>query len=509
MESTAYERLASRLEAGYSTNPASFRRSVIALACLPYLVVALLLATTVCIATALIDEASKEQISAALIIDAALLFATLPFTWTSLSALLASPPPPTGRIIKQSEAPRLFELLNKIRRRLGTPAINQVLIDESNGIELHAIPHLGIFGIHQYHLVIGLPYLLGSPTKETVADIARKYALLATKKNGTWFDAWIWSLRPTMAHIHANIKTRTENDLPNRLINSALTHFGIYFSAYSQVIARQWIFVADRAASEIAGQGANGSALIRSALLSSWISESFWPRFLAQADGRETPQFLPYAGMKTAIIAARDEWASQERLRVIMKPHTNPEEINPRLWKRLAAINIKPTTPIATERCSGQTLLTTTLKVLIEEFDATWWQIHGPAWQAHYRKIAQNREQLAALSSRAEETLNPDELLALAQAQMTTGDLKSAIQTTEHLLTRPGAPLAQGELLMARVQLQQGERSGLDKLISAMSRDPSLRGECLRVGYRYLVKTEGRSFADAWASQFATAPNPN
>lgn len=499
MNAKDYEFLVYRLEAASRENPASFRVSVALVSGLAYTVLALFLAALGLLFYFLLDTAQSGNRTYRLIQIILFSATLLPIFWVTLRALLTRLEPPNGRALTRNEAPKLFDLLDRIRAKLNAPQLHMVILDDRYNAAICQVPRFGLFGGHRNYLIIGLPYLLGTPKMEAVATLAHEYGHLAGDhgKMGTW----VYRQRTTFSAIHAKVSANAENNVVNAILAGALNRFAPYFNAYTFVLSRQQEYEADATASRLAGTEPNASGLVRDNLLGSWIAESFWPKLYAQADTSNRPRFLPYAAMRTAFSAAHGEWATQERLKAALKTDSGLEDTHPCLRERLEAINGQATLPEPIERSAAESLLGASTKKLIEEFDQQWWEANRAGWQSHHQRLLANAERLADLTCRPLPDLSPFDLQELATLQTERGDRDAALTVLNHLLQRPGGPYPRAELLKGRHLLTVGDRRGLDNLLTARADDCRLEEDCLRIGYGFLEETEGIEAAEEWVNR--------
>ena len=105
-----------------------------------------------------------------------------------LRALWMRPQAPQGLPVTETDAPRLFELIEKVRRKTGAPRPDRVLIDGELNAAVWQQPRLGLLGWHRNHLILGLPLMMGLSTRQLGAVIAHEFGHLhsAHGKLGQW-----------------------------------------------------------------------------------------------------------------------------------------------------------------------------------------------------------------------------------------------------------------------------------------------------------------------------------
>jgi Zn-dependent protease with chaperone function len=118
---------------------------------------------------------------AVVLVCASLLVSLLRALWMRQSA-------PQGIPLTAKEAPKLFELIEKVRRRAGAPRVHRVLIDGELNAAIVQQPRLGLLGWHRNHLILGLPLMMGLDVRQLAAVIAHEFGHLqgAHGKLGAW-----------------------------------------------------------------------------------------------------------------------------------------------------------------------------------------------------------------------------------------------------------------------------------------------------------------------------------
>ncbi len=496
MDEIAYEHLVNRLEGTSRADPEAFRWRVALISSFAYVVLALTLIGLALVVYWLYSMASSEHRGGAMFRVGLFALTLLPLFWVTLRAFLMRIPPPEGRRLSRAEAPRVFELLEKIQKKLKGPPIHEVLLDERYNAAICQVPRLGLFGWHRNYLIIGLPYLLGTPTREVVATLAHEYGHLAGEHGK--MGAWIYRQRNTFGAIHEKLAESAEDNWLNGLLAAALDRFAPYYNAYTFVLSRQQEYEADAAASRIAGEAVNASGLVRDTLLGRWVEEVFWRRFYDQADDSKTPRFLPFAAMRTAFVASYDDWAKQENLRAEMRVDSGLHDTHPCLRERLEAMDCKATLPPAIEHSAAESLLEGSAKPLIDEFDKAWWARHQADWQRHYEQRSADLKRFAELSALDLAGLPTTESFELARLAYRFGKLDTALLAIDRVMGSRDVAQGKAGLLKGKILLRAKDHKGLAVLEQAMQDDPNLVDDCLRVGYDFLLAQLDKRAAEAW-----------
>lgn len=500
----AYEDLVYALEGQAQRSPRAFRGKVMVVSVAAYLGLGLVLA-------GLLGLVGYGLAHYREIHNAYLLFklgvvglAVLGLLLVVLRAFLTPLDAPAGREIDAAHAPRLFELLARIRRKLGGPPIHRVVVDASFNAAIAQVPRFGLFGGHRNHLILGLPYLLGMSAKEMSATLAHEYGHLAGDHGR--FGAWVYRQRRTFGAVMDKLAAGAEDKVLNRLLHAALSRFAPYYNAYTFVLSRQQEYEADATASRVAGADENASGLVRGELLGRWIAEEFWPQLYAQAAEHASPRFRPFAAMRTAFAAGYPTWATRERLREAERRESGLNDTHPCLRDRLAALDRPPEIPPPVERSAADVLLGELAAVLVREFDERWWADERTEWQKYHRRRQEGRRRIAELTGRRADALTPFELFELAQLLVEDGRGADAMRPLEDLLRRPGGPYPKGHRLLGELLLKGGDPAGLEQLKTAAASDASQAEDCARMGYRFLLQSTGEAAAEAWVAEVPNLP---
>lgn len=499
MDQEEFGWLVNRLEAQSANRPAAFRAKVILISCAAYIVLfaalALYAAFVVLGWVYLADKGMWVHKAG----FALATLAALPVFYGVFRTLLTPIDPPAGREITRADAPVLFDLLDKMRRKLGGPPIHHVLVDEEYNASICQLPRWGLVGPVTNYLTIGLPYMLGGQTSEIMSVVAHEYGHLCGAHGK--LHAWIYRQRATLDAVYRNVGT-SENESPwHAAMAWLLDRFMPYHAAYTFVLARQDEYDADRTAGDLVGPEASANALVRSALLGSWFYESFWPTLYRQSETRERPAFMPYQAMHTAFKMSYPDWATEGRLKQAWEKESEADDTHPCLRDRIEALGLQARLPQPISANAASALLGTSAKTLVDEFDRSWWERESRDWGARRRQVSRSRGRLDELAGRPLGSLPLHELQEMALLQVDVESPQAAKPALEHLLRQPGGPFPKAEYTYGSILLGDGDGRGLDYLRSAARNDRRLSDEALRCGYSFLIEKRGAEAAEAWVNE--------
>lgn len=187
------------------------------------------------------------QLEIALIVVTAIVLRSL---WVRL-------PSPEGLRLTKREQPRLFEMIDQIRRAVRGPRLHAVLLTEEFNASVVSIPRLGLFGWHRHYLLIGFPLIHALPDDEFRATIAHEMGHLAGAHGR--FSNWIYRINATWFRLMCALTGRRE--WASLLFNRFFRWYVSYFASYSTTLLRNHEFAADRcAAKAVSARAVSNSA---------------------------------------------------------------------------------------------------------------------------------------------------------------------------------------------------------------------------------------------------------
>ena len=188
MDRDQCEGLVRQLEAEAEHNPGGFRSKVLLIGGAAYVALALMLALTLLIIYFGVSTVNGKGHTRQLIFTVLFALTMIPINFVVLRMFFVRLEVPEGREITRRDAPKLFEVLDKMRRRSKGPAIDRVVMGREFNAAISQVPRFGLFGGHINHLILGLPNLLGVTSKGMLATVAHKYGQLCGNyaKIGSW-----------------------------------------------------------------------------------------------------------------------------------------------------------------------------------------------------------------------------------------------------------------------------------------------------------------------------------
>src|SRR5690606_28024479 len=170
--------------------------------------------------------------------------------WSLSRALWSRQRPPEGLRVRRGDAPELFKLIEKVRKRCGAPRPDVVLIDGELNAAIVQQPRLGLLGWHRNYLILGLPLLMGLDVKQVAAVIGHEFGHLrgAHGKLG----AWVYRTRLRWWKLaEARARSRVDASVADAGLALFFRHFFPRFNARAFVLSRQQEYEADRTAHKV------------------------------------------------------------------------------------------------------------------------------------------------------------------------------------------------------------------------------------------------------------------
>jgi Zn-dependent protease with chaperone function len=499
LDQRQYHLLVKRLEVDATVSPGAYRSKVLLISSAAYVVLfGMLLAIAVLIYLG-IRSAYTGHHTGVLVRVGLFGLVMVPVFFVVLRMFFIRLAPPEGRYLARAEAPKLFGVLDKMRKRLKAPPIHHVLIDDDFNAAISQRPRWGLFGGHTNYLVLGLPYMLGVSPEEMLATVAHEYGHICG--NHGKVSAWVYRQRLTFGALHEHVEQSADGSLFYQGMARMLNKFAPYYNAHTFVLSRENEYEADRTATDLLGGEINAKGLIRDVLLGRWIAEDFWPKLYQQADSREKPVFLPFNAMRTAFKASYPEWASQERLDAAWSEKSGLDDTHPALRDRVEAIGktgALPALPACVEKTAAEALLGAMAKVLIDEFDRRWWEREKSPWNTRYQYVTRSKARLQELSGLPLDNMKVQDLQELAVLSAEFESPQTAKTLLEHLLQQPGGPFPKAAYHYGCILLAEDKESGLDHLLTAAETDRYMREPAARAGYAYLFEKYGEERAQQW-----------
>jgi Zn-dependent protease with chaperone function len=455
--------LVERLERSAARRPGAYRARVTALAVLgyAYLFAVLILAAlaTVIVVTRLHGIALKLAIPLLVVVGAV------------LKALWVTFPAPDGLPLDPHAAPRLFEAVRDVSRRLRGPRVHGILAVPELNAAITQTPHLGMFGWYRNHLLVGLPLLQAVSAEEWQAILAHEMGHLS-RRHGR-FGAWLYRARATWVRLLEALQSG-DGYIGKAVFGWFATWYTPRFNAYAFVLARAHEYEADAAAAELVGRETARRALMRLEIAARQ-ADGFWDRLSAAAVESPEP---PADSQRQLRAALRSAPAGDEAARWVSaawRRPTDDSDTHPAFADRLRALGWEgegagappPPEPLAGPS-AAQVYLGDVEAAIEGEFDRLWAGHVRESWQQRHEALATQSRRLAELDAMGADLPLESEWERIMLCRILDED--RGFELSQRLLERSpdhiGARFYVGCSLLAR-----GDTRGIEHLEQVMQRD--------------------------------------
>ncbi|NDY90647.1 M48 family metalloprotease [Ideonella livida] len=380
----------------------------------------------------------------------------LSLAWAVLRAIWVRPPPLVGDVITRTEAPRLFELIDRVAARCRAPRPDLVVLDDALNAGVSLRPRLGVLGWHRHVLHLGLPLLMGCDVKALAAILAHEFGHLRGSHH--WFDGWLYRTRRSWVEL---ARLHDGRDNLSHLVVSVFFHYYLpRFDARALVLSRQMEVAADQLAHVAVGPTHLARALTTLEIQARYLQQTFWPAVWAQADQRPSPEGLrPLQTLGRRLRTATGHPQAARWLQQAWKALPDPQDTHPGLRDRLELAGQPLQLPEPPAQTAAEALLAEHTTPLTDRLDR-WWQGRvSQDWQAHYRTRQSRQQQWTQLSQRlAQGEATADEALHHARLTDELRPPAEALAAWQVVWQRHGQPPEAG-LHWAQAVLDQAPHS--------------------------------------------------
>ena len=379
---------------------------------------------------------------------------------------------PEGRRLLQSDAPRLFALIEMTRRSVGGPTIDAVYLTDELNASMAQPPRFLIFGVRNF-LTIGLP-LMQSLTADELASVIAHELGHSVGDHGK-SAAFVYRVRTRWMQL----SERLPDGLVAGLLRRFFSWYGPWFNAYSFVLARSQEYEADRIAAQFTSPAIAGSALTRIDLQAHRFGEH-WNEVWRESRVSAAPTVMPYIAAREAL---RSTDCNEFLLARALARSTDLNDTHPSLADRIAAWGLTAKLPDPLRVSAAEDLLGELEVELIQRFDDEWWSSNKQWWELGHTQAAGEAEEHVQLRD------------LIHDGGMTLDDHQRYIELTELIENPVAANEARRRALadfpdahvirfhLGASLLELGEMEGVQHIESAIESWPAIG----TAGYRLII----------------------
>lgn len=503
MQEPEFNRLVADYEHASRHDPQGFMRATAAMAALGYAVILALLTLAAVGMAWGVEHLRHGQVRGGMVVlvlaCASLLVSLLRALWMRQSA-------PQGIPVTAREAPRLFDLIDQVRRRTGAPRVHRVLIDGELNAAIVQQPRLGLLGWHRNHLILGLPLMMGLDLRQLAAVIAHEFGHLegAHGKLG----AWVYRTRRSWFMLAlAREQARMGASLADLALGFFFRHFFPRFNARAFVLSRQQEYEADRVAHRIVGTQPAADALMATELQGRYLAESFWPGVERRAAAAPTPRAEhPYRELHRALRPSLAHPRAAAWLKEALKRLPGPADTHPSLRDRLEFAEVAPRLPVPAKVSAAEALLRDSLQPWIQRMDARWRAQVAVRWAGQHQQLRALQHMIEELQAElARGPLDADDHLLWARAALQlAGPAAEELVLRRMLCDHPDHMAARYQLGMTLIESEDAdtcaEGAALLHAVAEAGDDPWAVGAAQR-RERWLLEQERFAELAPWRAR--------
>lgn len=407
--------------------------------------------------------------------------------FTVLNAFTFTAPAPKGLVLDRGDSPELFSLIEELRLRLNTAAIDEVQLTWDSGAACQQRVRFGPFGPTRRYVLLGLPALLAATPEELRAILAHEIGHLSTTNGRA--TAWVCGVRETWLRLL--LALHEKRSLTTGLFARIFGWYMSSFERYSFALARQQETSADRVAADTCGAANLADALVRLAMLQRAIG-----RDVGLTVGMASLEGLAPAARTRELLRSPEDLAVRQRdLNAVLAEDLDMDDAHPPLNARLAALGVEPRLPAPPATSAAALYFATRLDDLCARVDELWRvesqvaklvRLSGATLR---QEISTSTDELARLETTAIEQSTNDDLHRRAKLTEWLRGALAALPIYEALAEREDPAGLAGA---GRIRLAAGDASGLDLIDRAIVLDRSV-GALAASDARDFLVAEGRT----------------
>jgi|CXWL01.1.fsa_nt_gi Zn-dependent protease with chaperone function len=495
-----YERLIESAEIEIQKHPKRYKLKVTLLAILGYAFIFGILITSIIIFGALSWAALANTTLLLLLIKTKIIFGLLVLDYVLIRALWINFEQPSGYNLDKKKYPILFAELTRLRQKVKTPAIHQViLIPEYNAAILQR-PRLGILGWQKNTLCLGLELLMGMSPQQASSVISHELGHLSGKDG--LFSRWIYRIRIRWQNIMMGVAQ--QRNMGAAIMRKFFCWYAPTFSAYSFALARANEYHADHIAAKLTSTEDVANALANSHVIPGLLEQNFWRPFFKRADQEPAPPSSPYSQLWSFFQNTLFEHTTIEtQIEKAMAIRTGHFDTHPALKDRLEALNCQIKRPEPINNSAAQLWFGELLPFIINHFDQQWIELNISKWSERYQYFQHGCMKLAELKKKDIESISSPELWQLASLAEEFGEARESLELFKLYKSREPMDF-NVDFVIGRLLLIKNDEAGVDILMEVMKqRQYMALPVCESLAYFYWGRNDQMA-ANYWREEAET-----
>ena len=467
-----FDRLVARLTREAETRPLWYKIRVFLFAMLGYAYIFGVLALILAIVGGIAVLAARGR---AIILIKNIAIPLVIFAWVVGKALWVKLEPPTGKRLAREKAPRLFAAIDDICAKIDAPRADVVLLTDDYNAAVSQIPRLGVFGLHQNYLIVGLPLMQALPPNEWRGVLAHEFSHLS--RAHARFSNWIYRVRKTWFQLMDTLEKERQGG-GAWLFQWFFHWYAPYFGAYSFVLARRDEFEADALAARVVGPEAMARGFLMSSIRGRLLAETFWPQVHRQLITQPTPPEDLHSRMANLLRAPVEPTSARQWGLDTLAVETGSADTHPSARDRIAALGVDIERELQTAETAAAPIEETAAEHFLgplaieatKTFDVAWRENAFESWQQRHQHELREEARLTELEQR-HTALDDADLWDLARLLDARRGADAAEPYLRHLLTRSPRHAAASYTLGYNL-LARDDEAGIPYIETAMAVDP-------------------------------------
>ncbi|HEY0160612.1 MAG TPA: M48 family metalloprotease [Thermoanaerobaculia bacterium] len=425
-------------------------------------------------------------------------FAWIPvvFSYMLVRALFVRLEPPTGRLLRRREAPRLFAAVDEIRKHTGVPKLDGILVVPDMNAAVVETPRFGgLFGWHR-HLLVGLPMLLTLSAEEMKAVLAHELGHLSGRHGR--LAGWSWRVRVSWSRLHDSVGA--QHGAMAKALRTLVQWYFDRLMPLTLVQARAQERAADQVAAELTTRETAARALAWLSVAEELVDRRFWKPLWDRI--AEQPA-APAHPLHDLLLRRAEVLAPpfDDVLDAALARQTGFDDTHPSLAERLRSLGVErpvlaPPATFAAEEFFGRTAA-----ALVAEVDREWRAAVGEQWRRRHEELAEARKLVEAATVDPNAPADDETLHKRAESLSELGRDEEAYPIYEELAARNPND-ARAAFQLGRILVQRGDLKGLTHLGRAMEHDWRSVVPACELAYTALRQQGREKDADAWGERY-------
>lgn len=409
-----------------------------------------------------------------------------------LGALRVRVPAPEGVEVTEAEVPRLFALIDEVRKPLGVARPRHVLLVDDLNASVAEVPRLGVLPWFTTYLLVGVPMMQALSEDELRCVLAHEFGHLSAADGR--LGSWVYRVQSSWFRVAESVEQQHVGgaDIIARFFDWYLPRF----SAWTFVLRRSQEYSADAASVRATDARTAADALLR-VQLAAKAMEANVERLQEHMKEQDSPpaDFYEVLGQRFREPSALHQAWLDEALAV----ETGIADSHPCVRDRVAALGEQTRLPPAITETAAEAIFGDQLPSLLAERSTAWRERVHSAWYDHHHELRRQAERHAELDAKPERSR--EEWLEWARLSGDVQGAEAAVIAWSRVVDRfPDNSVAIFHLGISKLAYDLDD--GLAHLRRACELDDEAVIPAARVAAAYLTERGRGDEVSEWQTRF-------